>query len=136
MDYLWCRIENIRSNEWEQCVRAPLDVNVIRQCAEGAEGRRLLTESFQQAAALGITGSPTWLLNNRYEMQGRNPADIVSGYCEHNQVPRCEQPVQVAEAAGEIPSSPPSEIDVQRPSQPRVGVDAGLVLPGCEQYPH
>ena len=37
----------------------------IKKCAEGEEGKKLLSDSYKKAQALGISGSPNWLLNNR-----------------------------------------------------------------------
>jgi len=89
MEYILCRNKNIRSADWRSCVRAPLDAYVIQECADGGEGRRLLIESFEEASTLGIKGSPTWLLNNRYEMRGRDSESIKSDFCERNSLPEC-----------------------------------------------
>jgi serine/threonine-protein kinase len=89
MDYVLCRNRDFRSPEWRSCVHPPLDASVIQECAEGPEGRTLLRESFGLARSLEITGSPTWLLNNRYDMQGREPDAISAAYCERNAVAGC-----------------------------------------------
>lgn len=89
MDYVLCRNKNIRSADWRSCVRSPMNEYVVQECAEGQEGRRLLVESFEEASTLGMSGSPSWLLNNRYEMRGRDPEAIKSAYCEHNSLPEC-----------------------------------------------
>lgn len=93
MDYLDCRAQNYRLPDWEQCVSPPLDAATIRRCAEGEEGRRLLRESFERAEQLEITGSPSWLLNNRHEMEGRTPRAIIEAFCERNPGPACERPL-------------------------------------------
>ncbi len=89
MDYVLCRNQNIRSYDWEQCATGPIKADVIRRCAEGEEGRRLLRRSFELAQRLDIDGSPTWMLNNRYDMRARTPEDIKNEYCERNQLPEC-----------------------------------------------
>ncbi len=93
VDYLACRGANYRSDDWEPCVTSPLDPDVIRRCAEGDEGPRLLRESYERAEGLEMTSSPAWLLNNRVTMRGRTPPAIVAAFCEHNPQPECEQPV-------------------------------------------
>ena len=89
MDYVWCRNKNIRSAEWEECATDGIDAAVIRECSEGDEGQQLLRTSYELAKTLGMRGSPSWLLNNRYEMNGRTPDDIKSAFCERNEQPEC-----------------------------------------------
>jgi hypothetical protein len=89
MDYVSCRNKNIRSNEWEECATGAIKADVIRRCAEGEEGRNLLRASFELAKSLNIGGSPSWLLNNRFDMNGRSPEDIKTQFCEHNEQPEC-----------------------------------------------
>jgi glutaredoxin len=91
MDYILCRNDNIRSQEWEDCARGGISADVIRRCAEGPEGQMLLRESFERAKALGFRGSPTWLLNNRYEMGGRDPETIKNEFCAQNELPECSR---------------------------------------------
>ena len=90
MDYIWCRNRNIRSPDWEQCVRGQMDVEVIRRCSEGDEGYRLMRDSFELGIALEFRGSPSWLLNNRHQMNGRDPETIKEEFCERNPLPECE----------------------------------------------
>lgn len=97
MDYVLCRNKNIRSNEWEQCATGPIKADVIRQCSEGEEGRRLLRESFELANSLGFRGSPSWLLNNRHTIRSRDPESIKTEYCEHNELPECSNTLTKAQ---------------------------------------
>ena len=56
------------------------------------EGQQLLAASFKKATDLGISGSPNWLLNNRFDMNGRNPEAIKKAFCEKNEgVTGCEK---------------------------------------------
>jgi glutaredoxin len=89
MDYVLCRNKNIRSNEWRSCVQEGMDAEVIERCAEGEEGRDLMTKSFNLANSLGFTGSPSWLLNNRHTINGRDPESIKTEFCERNEQPEC-----------------------------------------------
>lgn len=98
MDYVACRARQDKSAPWEQCVTGPMKAGAIRGCAEGEVGQRLLKRDFERAKRLGISGSPSWLVNFRHEMHGRAPADILRGYCEHNEMPECE-----SELSSEIP---------------------------------
>jgi len=100
MDYVICRNKNIRSAEWEECATGPIKADVIRACAEGDEGRTLVRTSFELAKSLGIGGSPSWLLNNRYEMNGRSPEDIKVAFCERNERPECSNPLTKGPAGG------------------------------------
>jgi hypothetical protein len=100
MDYVLCRNKNIRSDEWESCATGPVKADVIRTCAEGDEGRALLRASFEEAKALGFTGSPSWLLNNRYELNGRDPESIKTEFCTKNEQPECSNTLTKGTKAG------------------------------------
>ena len=100
MDYVLCRNKNIRSDDWEECATGPIKADVIRQCAEGQEGRRLLQESFELANSLGFRGSPSWLLNNRHTIRGRDPESIKSEYCERNELPECSNTLTKGQPRG------------------------------------
>jgi protein-disulfide isomerase-like protein with CxxC motif len=93
MGYVTCRAAETRTADWERCVPKGLSAARIRKCAEGPEGRRLLAESFRLADDLDVAGSPSWIVNDHYEMQGRDAARIVAAYCERNPVAACERPV-------------------------------------------
>jgi hypothetical protein len=103
MDYVLCRNKNIRSTEWEQCATGPIKADVIRQCSEGDEGRRLLRESFELADSLGFRGSPSWLLNNRHPMNGREPEAIKTDFCERNELPECSNTLTKSQPRGGRP---------------------------------
>ena len=99
LDYVFCRNEAYTKTrgkeplgtEWEACATGGIKADVIRKCFEGDEGNELLAASFQKARDLGITGSPNWLLNNKFEMNGRNPEAIKTAFCAKNEgVEGCE----------------------------------------------
>lgn len=90
VDYLACRSRDLAA-DWTACVQPPLDVEALRACAEGPDGQRLLAASFERSKALGFGGSPSWLLNNRHEMDARTAAAIVEAFCEQNRLPECSR---------------------------------------------
>jgi hypothetical protein len=93
MGYVTCRAADYRSPDWERCVQQGQSAARIRKCAEGPEGQKLLAESFRLADALDVTGSPSWIVNNRHEMQGRDAALIAALFCERNPSAACERPL-------------------------------------------
>ena len=85
MDYIICRSKDVGSSDWKSCVTEEMDTDRIETCATSDKGHELLRASFQKATELGITGSPAWLLNNRFDMGGRSRCEIKKGFCERNQ---------------------------------------------------
>jgi glutaredoxin len=91
MDYILCRNKDYRSTDWETCATKGIKADVIKKCAESEEGKQLLIASFKKATDLGISGSPNWLLNNRFDMNARNSNSIKDAFCEKNSgLPGCE----------------------------------------------
>jgi glutaredoxin len=86
LDYLGCRAADPRSFAWESCATAAsgIDPRAIARCSASAEGPRLLGRSFAFSTELGISGSPTWLVNNRYRHVGTEAAAIEQAFCAHN----------------------------------------------------
>ncbi|HUU01000.1 MAG TPA: hypothetical protein VM425_06130 [Myxococcota bacterium] len=85
MDYIWCRNKDIRSAEWQVCTGINgIDPVLVKTCAEGDEGRRLLREDVPLAEGLQIRGSPTWIVNGRYKFNGIDAATIRKNFCAHN----------------------------------------------------
>jgi len=78
--------------------------NVIRRCAEGAEGRRLLLESFELAKALDYRGSPSWLLNNRQPTKARDSQAILDAFCERNDLPECSEALEIPDGEEREPA--------------------------------
>jgi protein-disulfide isomerase len=111
MEYLHCRNEAYtktrgkepEGNEWEACAKGGIQAGVIKRCSEGEEGQALLAESIKKANDLGITGSPNWLLNNKFEMNGRTAEAIKNAFCAKNEgLAGCEKTLS-AEAPGGAP---------------------------------
>lgn len=84
MEYMACRFSNLKSNDWESCAKGNIDSKVIRTCAEGKEGNQLLKKSFKATRDAEINGSPSWLINNRYDYRASTAADIKKAFCERN----------------------------------------------------
>lgn len=84
MDFLWCRNADPTSPDWRACAKGAIKASVIERCALGGEGRRLLSESAKLGSALGVNGSPTWLVNNNRVFSGLSPEDIRRGFCGAN----------------------------------------------------
>ena len=104
MEYVLCRNKMYQENrgkepegnEWEACAKGQIKANVIKKCAEGSEGQELLAASYKLAEDLGISGSPNWLLNNRFDMNGRSPEQIKTVFCAKNEgVSGCENTLTV-----------------------------------------
>ncbi len=93
MEYLSCRARTFDSPAWEPCVPKWMNKKRLRRCAEGSQGHKLLKESFELADRLGVRGSPSWLLNNRWPMQGRSATKIVEGFCAQNEADGCDKEV-------------------------------------------
>jgi len=85
MDYIWCRNQDIQSDDWEPCAELHnVDVDTIKTCWEGEEGKTLLREDIKLANSLGIGASPTWLANNQQIFSGIDADTVRQGFCEAN----------------------------------------------------
>jgi hypothetical protein len=93
MDFIWCRNANLKDTNWQKCATDNgMDAAKIKACAEGAEGKSLLSQDMKIAQNLGIGGSPTWLANNKYQFSGVAAAAIQTNYCKYNSaVAGCEK---------------------------------------------
>jgi hypothetical protein len=91
MEYILCRNKAFmesRGDEpedaWKACAKNGISASVIGECATSRDGKQLLWDSFSLAKELEIGGSPTWLLNNKYEMDARSANDILDEFCHRN----------------------------------------------------
>jgi len=84
LEYIVCRNKDIRSSDWKRCAMNGIDPDVIRRCADGSEGRRLLSKNLKFARQLEIGASPTWLANNKFKFSGIAPEQIKKQFCDHN----------------------------------------------------
>jgi predicted DsbA family dithiol-disulfide isomerase len=71
---------------WQSCAQnASLDVNTLKTCAEGSEGKQLLSDNIKSGNDLGIGSSPTFMVNGKYQKGGAMPAnDIKNLVCQYN----------------------------------------------------
>lgn len=90
MDYIWCRNEDMNA-DWTVCAeKANMDVELIRECSEGDEGKFLLGRSLQVSQNLGIGASPTWIANNKYMFNGIDAETVKTNFCAYNNVEGCD----------------------------------------------
>ncbi|RMF54588.1 hypothetical protein D6745_04765 [Candidatus Woesearchaeota archaeon] len=94
MDLITCMNKNARSipSNWESCAEENgLDVESIRKCYEGDEGKELLSESIRKSNAIQARGSPTMYLNGQPYNSGRDSLSFTRAICnvlgDH---PECE----------------------------------------------
>lgn len=93
MDYILCQNEDIMNAEdsWESCAEdTGLDVEVIRECAEGEEGAQLLVESLGRAQEKEARASPTIYLNGEPYEGGRDPASFKRAICNYVEDEACD----------------------------------------------
>jgi hypothetical protein len=83
MAYIWCRNKNYRSNDWKGCAKDGIDAAVIEKCFN-TEGPKLHEQDINVAKTLGVSGSPTWLANNKYKFSGIAANAIKQNICKHN----------------------------------------------------
>jgi hypothetical protein len=87
-DYVVCIDQDVANaaTKWESCVNSSgLDVNAVRTCSTGDEGKQLLTDNIKLANELGIGSSPTFLINGKNQVGGALPSDsIKQAICDAN----------------------------------------------------
>jgi hypothetical protein len=73
-NYLNCRIKNISSSWWQDCLQgAGIDTEQIKTCAQGQEGRTLLEQNIKLTEELSVAASPTYLLENQEIFSSQQP---------------------------------------------------------------
>jgi len=90
-NYTLCRsLEGIRGNDWLRCAEdTGVDVDAVQLCLSSKEGEELLKADLTIAEAISVSGSPTWLINNKYMTGGFNPELIKGEFCKHNDFDAC-----------------------------------------------
>ncbi len=98
MEYVWCRNKDIQSSSWEGCAAKEkgFDVEKMKKCFEGGEGKKLLAKSFAYSQRLGFGASPTWLVNGKFQFAGIDAETIKKNVCAHNKLPGCENDLSSA----------------------------------------
>ncbi len=77
MDLIACQNENMRQvdSNWEPCAKkVGANAAALKTCIEGAEGKKLLSESYKRAEAKGASGSPTIYIGGK-PYEGRRTSD-------------------------------------------------------------
>ena len=115
-DFVLCQNENSRevATNGAACaakVGAPADKIVA--CADGPEGKELLTASFKRSRDKGASGSPTIFIGGTKYDGGRKPVDFMKGVCNSGG----KKPAGCAT----IPESP--KVNVTLLSDTRCGTD-------------
>ena len=72
------------------------DVEKMKKCFEGSEGKKLLAKSFAYSQKLGFGASPTWLVNGKFQFSGIDAETIKKNVCAHNKLPGCENDLSSA----------------------------------------
>lgn len=77
--------DSIKTADWTECAKENnINSSTISKCADGAEGTYLLTENIKIADGMGISASPTWIVNNKYEGYGLDAETIKELFCQYN----------------------------------------------------
>lgn len=85
MKYMACISKDYAKVDWKSCAKeANVDPKVIETCSKGDEGKKLLGASFALAASLDITGSPTFLVNNKRTFNAVTAPDLQRQFCQDN----------------------------------------------------
>jgi hypothetical protein len=80
MEYVWCRDTDLTA-DWGECVE---DFPEVASCFESGEGYELLSENIKLGNKLGISASPTWIANDRYQFSGIDANTIKNNICKYN----------------------------------------------------
>lgn len=68
---------------WESCARdGGLDVEALRTCLEGEEGKQLLRASFEESSKKGVRGSPTIHIGGSEYRGNRTETSFLRAICE------------------------------------------------------
>lgn len=86
LDYIYCRsTKGVKGKDWQECGKeTKVDIEKVKACFEGTEGKNLLKEDIKIANALNIGASPTWLANNRVTFSGIDAETVKTNYCKSN----------------------------------------------------
>lgn len=104
MTYMMCRARNIESENWQQCLSETMVEKEVTDCATGTRGVELLQQSFRLAEEVSRNASPSWMLNNRLEMNARTATEIFNAYCSANDDPACQVEIKPLLIDKDIPA--------------------------------
>lgn len=100
MAFIGCQNKNMRAipEGWESCAgEAGLDVAKVKACADGPEGKSLLSASAKRAQARQANGSPTIFIANEPYQGGRAKNDFTRAICEKMAAPKAEACAKIPE---------------------------------------
>jgi len=106
MDVVVCMNEKMREipGNFDECAKkAQVDAAKIKTCADGEEGKKLLSESFKLSQSKQASGSPTIFVAGKPYNGGRKSSDFLRAICAEYKV---EKPV----ACSNIPQ--PKKVDL------------------------
>lgn len=84
IDYILCVNKDYRNVDsiWEDCAKkSGLDVNKIKDCSEGEEGKKLLRGSIKVSEEKKVSGSPTMFINDVRYSGSRTSDGYKQGVC-------------------------------------------------------
>ena len=93
LDYLACRSDGLRDKkDWDACVGGTtgFSKDVLEKCSQGAEGKTLLTKSFETSKRVKIQASPTWVVNGKFKFAAIDAETIKTKICEHQPLAGCD----------------------------------------------
>lgn len=71
-DYITCRSADIGSSWWEDCAFG-IDAAKIKTCAQGAQGRKLLSDNIGINKEIQVLYGPVYMLNNKEVFSSKGP---------------------------------------------------------------
>ncbi|MBW2990416.1 hypothetical protein KY348_01790, partial [Candidatus Woesearchaeota archaeon] len=111
MDFIVCQNKDARNvhTNWESCANEnSMDVEKLRTCLEGEEGKELLRSSMQRTLVRGATGSPTIYFNDESYQGQRDSLSFQRAVCKFTQhsacasIPECASDVDCTAEAGKV----------------------------------
>jgi len=85
MRFVTCQNKDVQDlrGSIEKCAKqAGIDAAEITECADGAEGKKLLSESIKKSEAANAQGSPTIYINGQAYQGGRDAASFKRAVCK------------------------------------------------------
>jgi predicted DsbA family dithiol-disulfide isomerase len=108
-DMVVCMNKDARQipNNWESCAGSSgVDTGSVKSCLTGAEGKQLLTESFDRANKAGARGSPTIKINGKPYSGGRSQNAFMRSICNEY------DPAKRPQACSSVPPPVPVALTV------------------------
>ncbi len=91
--YIVCRSRNGIRSKWRLCSDG-INAAIIDNCVNSTEGKELLSSDIKLANSLGITKSPTWLINNKYLFSGVDANAVKDQFCMYNEMRECNKRIK------------------------------------------